>query len=166
MFGNQQRELGKIEHLALFDIYRRPRIERRTAMLADARHVRNHEIGFGDLAQRAARVALLPAARLARLAAQALGIRGFFFNPSLEGGWELFELSCPNCRRSAATSASSAAIWRFSEAINSSTSAGTTIPPLMQIRRPSSRGIRCTNTISTNLWHFGLTPRRLAVTAD
>src|SRR5271166_2629571 len=38
------------------------------------------------------------------------GMRGFFFNPSLEGGLELFELSCPNWRRRSATSASSAAI--------------------------------------------------------
>ena len=58
------------------------------------------------------------------------GTRGFAFNPSLEGGRELFELSCPNCRRRSATSASSAAIWRFSEAINSSTSTGRTMPPV------------------------------------
>src|SRR5271165_3740388 len=61
------------------------------------------------------------------------GTRGFFFNPSLEGGLELFELSCPNCRRRSATSASSAAICRLSAAINSSTSAGRTIPPLILI---------------------------------
>src|SRR5208283_1737646 len=68
--------------------------------------------------------------------------RGFFFKPSLEGGLELVELSCPNCRRRSATSASSAAIRPISEAINSSTSAGRTIPPSIQIRRPPSRKIR------------------------
>ena len=65
------------------------------------------------------------------------GTRGFFFNPSLEGGLELLELSCPNCLRSSANSASSAAIWRLSEAINSSTSAGRTIPPLISDSPPA-----------------------------
>ena len=71
MFRNHQRALGKVEHLALLDPDRRLRFERRTAMAAGARLVPNHMIGIGDLPQRAARVALLPAARLARAAAQA-----------------------------------------------------------------------------------------------
>src|SRR6266478_4174146 len=66
MLRNHERTLGKVEHLALLDPDRRPRFERRTAMAAD-----NHMIGIGDLPQRAALMALLPAARLARAAAQA-----------------------------------------------------------------------------------------------
>src|SRR6516225_3214799 len=86
------------------------------------------------------------------------GTRGFFFNPSLEGGLELFELSCPNCRRRSATSASSAAICRFSAAINSSTSAGRTIPPLIQIRPPPSRKIRHPTPIPRNRVTFRTHP--------
>ena len=73
MFGHQQRALGKIEHLTLFDRNRRIRLERQTAMLADAGRMGNHKIGFGDLPQGVALVALLPAAHLARTAAQASG---------------------------------------------------------------------------------------------
>ena len=73
MFGHQQRALGKIEHLTLFDRNRRIRPQRQTAMLADAGRMGNHKIGFGDLPQGAALVALLPAAHLARTAAQASG---------------------------------------------------------------------------------------------
>ncbi len=50
-------------------------------MLADARHVRNHEIGLGDLPQRAALVALLPGARLARTTAQASGQARLLLQP-------------------------------------------------------------------------------------
>jgi hypothetical protein len=57
------------------------------------------------------------------------GARGFFFNPSLEGGFELFVLFSPNRRRSSATNASSSAIRRSFEASNSAISAGITIPP-------------------------------------
>src|SRR5271165_3356675 len=71
MLGDHERALGKIEHLALLDPRGRPRIERRTAMAACARLVPNHAIGIGDLRQRAALVAGLAAARLARAAAQA-----------------------------------------------------------------------------------------------
>src|SRR5215831_6542110 len=71
MLRNHERSLGKVEHLALLDPDRRLRFEWRTAMAAGARLVPNHMIGIGDLPQRAALVALLPAARLARAAAQA-----------------------------------------------------------------------------------------------
>ena len=73
MFGDHQRPLGKVEHLALLDPDRRLRIERRTAMATGARRVLNHAIRIGDLPQRIPFVALLPAARLARAAAQAAG---------------------------------------------------------------------------------------------
>src|SRR5260370_32580572 len=68
MLRNHERTLGKVEHLALLDPDRRPRFERRTAMAAGARLVPNHMIGIGDLPQRAALMALLPAARPARAA--------------------------------------------------------------------------------------------------
>src|ERR1700686_2769874 len=126
-------------------------------MPAHARLVRNHEIGLGDLPQRVARVALLAAARLAGLAAQTAGRRGFFFNPSLEGGFELFVLSSPKRRRSSATTASSSAIRRSFEANNSWISGGMTIPLLIQIRRLPSLTISLPGSVSTNLWQFGLT---------
>src|SRR5208337_3072520 len=71
MFGDEERALGKIEHLALLNVLGRLRIERPTATAARARLVANHAIGIGDLPQRPARVARLAAARLARAAAQA-----------------------------------------------------------------------------------------------
>jgi len=71
MFGDQERPLDKIERLALLNALGRLRIERPTAMAARARLVANHAIGIGDLPQRAALVARLAAARLARAAAQA-----------------------------------------------------------------------------------------------
>ncbi len=74
MFGDHERALGKIEHLAFLDSGRRLRIERPPATAAGARLVSNHPIGIGDLPQRGALVARLPAARLARSAAQAAGV--------------------------------------------------------------------------------------------
>ena len=85
------------------------------------------------------------------------GARGFFFNPSLEGGFELFVLSSPNRRRSSATKASSSAIRRSFEANNSWISGGMTIPLLSQIRRLPSLTISLPGSVSTNLWQFGLT---------
>src|SRR3982074_3153881 len=71
MCRNHERALGKVEHLALLDPDRRLRFEPRTAMPAGARRAPNHMRGVGHLPPRAARVALLPAARLARAASQA-----------------------------------------------------------------------------------------------
>src|SRR5277367_808005 len=85
------------------------------------------------------------------------GARGFFFNPLLEGGFELFVLSSPSRRRSSATKASSSAIRRSFEASNSWISGGMTIPLLIQIRRTLSPKIRQPRPVSTNLWQFGLT---------
>jgi hypothetical protein len=89
------------------------------ATLARTRLVRNHEIGFGRLPQSVARVALLPPLGLPDLPRRLRGARGFFFSPSLEGGFELFVLSNPNRRSSSATKASSSAIRRSFEASNS-----------------------------------------------
>ena len=131
MFGDHERALGKIEHLALLDPRGRLRIERRTAMAARARLMPNRAIGIGDRSVVPPSWPVWPPLTLPERPRRLPGMRGFFFNPSLEGGLELFELSCPNWRRRSATSASSAAIRRLSEAINSSTSAGRTIPPLI-----------------------------------
>jgi hypothetical protein len=49
MFGDQQRALGKIEHLALLDPDRRRLIERRTTMAARAGLVSNRVVGIGHL---------------------------------------------------------------------------------------------------------------------
>ena len=81
MFRNHERALGKVEHLALLDPDRRLRFERRTAMAAGARLMPNHMIGIGGLPQRAALVALLPAARLARAASQAARDPRFLLQP-------------------------------------------------------------------------------------
>jgi hypothetical protein len=74
MFRDHERAFGKVEHRARLDPYRRLRFKRRTAMTAHARLVPNPAIGIGDLPQRPAFVALLPAARLARGVAQAAGV--------------------------------------------------------------------------------------------
>jgi hypothetical protein len=102
-------------------------------------------------ARRRVLVALCPPLALPERPRRLPATRGFFFNPSLEGGLELFELSCPICRRRSATSACSAAIWRFSEAINSSTSAGRRIPPLIQILSPKSPTFLPSKANSTKL---------------
>src|SRR5208283_3952740 len=81
MFGDQERALGKIEHLALLDLRGRLRIEWRTAMAAGARFVPNHAIGIGDLPQRAALMARLAAARLARAAAKTAGHARLLLQP-------------------------------------------------------------------------------------
>ena len=49
-------------------------------------------------------------------------MRGFFAKPSLEGGFELVELSWPRRRLSSATSACNAATSARSDAINASAS--------------------------------------------
>ena len=73
MFGHRRQPVRQAEDLPLLHRDRRRRIERRLAPLATANFLRNHEIGLGDLAQRVAPVTLLPAARLARTAAQSPG---------------------------------------------------------------------------------------------
>src|SRR5260221_11343766 len=156
MLRNHERALGKVEHLALLDPDRRLRFERRAAMAAGARLVPNHMIRIRDLPQRAALVALLPAARLARAASQAARDTRLLLQPVARR--RLGTVRCPSCRRRSATSAWSAAIWRFSEAINSSTSAGRPIPPLIQILSPKSPKFLSSKANSTKLWYFGLTP--------
>ena len=81
MFRDPQWALGKVEHLPLLDPYRRSRLERPTAMAACACRVPNHAIGIGDLPQRAALVTRLPAARLARTAAQTAANTWFLPQP-------------------------------------------------------------------------------------
>ena len=81
MFGDHERALGKIEHLALLDPRGPPRIERQTAMAACARLMPDRAIGIGDLQQSAALVAGLAAADLARAAAQAAGDARLLLQP-------------------------------------------------------------------------------------
>jgi hypothetical protein len=116
-------------------------------MPARAALVPNNGVGIGHLPQRAALMALLAAARFARTTAKAAGDPRLLTNPSLEGGLELFELSRPKRRRRSETSARSAKISALSEAINSSTSAGSVIPPLIQIRAAMSPTTRRANKI-------------------
>ncbi len=138
MFGDHERALGNVENLPPLDSRRRLCIERRTAMAARTGLVSNHGVGIGDLPQSPTFVARLAAAPLARTTAQTSRNPRFLFSPSLDGGLELFELSKSNRRRSSATSARSAVISAFSEAIKSAASAGISIPHLIQICRSVS----------------------------
>ena len=81
MFRDQQRALGDIEHLALLDPDRPLRIQRQTATPTQAGLMQNNRVGVAHLPQRAAPVALLTAARLARATAQADGEPGLLLQP-------------------------------------------------------------------------------------
>lgn len=106
MFGDHERSLGKVEHLALLDPDRRPRIERRTAMAAGARPMCSiTQSGSATCRNVSPLWPFCPPLALSERPRRLPATRGFFFNPSLEGGLELLELSCPNCRRRSATSA-------------------------------------------------------------
>ena len=87
MFRNHERALGKVEHLALLDPDRRLRFERPTAMAAAARLMPNHMIG-GSAACRNVPPwwPFCPPLALPERPRRLPAIRGFFFNPSLEGG--------------------------------------------------------------------------------
>src|SRR5271155_5757540 len=157
MFGHQQQALGKVEHLPPS-----------TAMLefgSSGEQQRSHARAWcrttkSGLATRR-RVSPAwpswPPLALPDLPRRLRAARGFFFNPSLEGGFELFVLSSPSRRRNSATKASSSAIRRSLAASNSWISGGMTIPLLIQIRRTLSPKIRQPRPVSTNLWQFGLT---------
>ena len=131
MFRDQQRTLGKIEHLAFLDPNRRHRIQRRTAMAARAGLVPNHGVGIGDLTQRAALMALLAPARLARAAAQAARHPRLLLQPVAR--WRFRTLR--TVQTQSTTKFDNLRLKRqnlgdLSEAISSSTSAGRVIPPL------------------------------------
>jgi hypothetical protein len=72
-------------------------------------------------------------------------MRGFFVKPSLEGGFELVELSWPRRRLSSATSARNAAISARNAAISSSASAARIIHTLTHIQPALSPKIRHSN---------------------
>jgi hypothetical protein len=110
MFGDHKHALGNIENLPLLSSRRRPRIERQTAIATSAGLVSNHGIEMGHLPQSAAFVARLAPLGLPERPRRLPAMRGLFFSPSLEGGFELFELSRSKRRRSSATSARSAVI--------------------------------------------------------
>jgi hypothetical protein len=71
-------------------------------MPAGARLVNDDPVRIGDPLERIALVPLLPAARAPRRVRRLVG---FFRKPSLDGGFELVELSRPSRRRSSAFSA-------------------------------------------------------------
>ena len=131
VFGHLDHALGKVEHLPFFRADHRTRVKPSATMAAKSCGALDDPVGVGDLAKRIAPVALLTAARLARAVRKLPRMRGLFFNPSLDGGFELLELSNPSRRRSSAFSARSASISRFRDAISSSTSEAS-IPPLSQ----------------------------------
>ena len=151
MFGDHQRALGKIEHRRFSSHGRGRRISgersgrRRTPRVEPPNRDRRPAATSRHLWPFCPPLALPGATRRLPAMRACSSIR------SLEGGLELFELSCPNCRRRSATSARSATISRLSEAINPSTSAGRTIPPLISSRRPPSQKIDPPNTFSTQL---------------
>jgi hypothetical protein len=70
MFGHPKQALGQIEHLPFLLIDHAAPVEIRAAMPASRRSVFDHGVGFDDLPQRVALVALLSPARLARARAQ------------------------------------------------------------------------------------------------
>ena len=70
MFGHPKPALGQIEHLPFLLIDHAAPVEIRAAMPASRRSVFDHGVGFDDLPQRVALVALLSPARLARARAQ------------------------------------------------------------------------------------------------
>ena len=104
MLGDFDQPLRKIEGLAPLHPDRHRRAQARAAMAAGAGFVLDDPIGLGDLAQGLAFVALLPAARPARPFAKAHW-RARLPKPSLDGGFELVELSSPSLRLSSAFSA-------------------------------------------------------------
>ena len=108
-------------------------------MAAGARLMPNHMIGIDGLPQRAALVALLPAARTCPS-----GLAGCSRSEASsstrrsKAAWNCSNCPVPAVDEDQRLPAWSTAIWCFSEAINSSTSAGRFSTPLIQIPSPKS----------------------------
>ena len=85
MFGDHQPRLGRIEHLPLLNARDHRGRQPGEAMAARLRFVALDDVGLCDRLQRVAGVSGLPAARLARLAAQAAGDARRLLQPSLDG---------------------------------------------------------------------------------
>ena len=98
MLSDLNQPLGQIKHLPLLH----PRLHRRgkpgAAAATDVGRMPLDPIGGFDLFERVALVPFLPAAPLPERPRRLPGTRGFFFSPSLEGGFELLELFNSNCR--------------------------------------------------------------------
>jgi hypothetical protein len=154
--GDCERAFGKVENLPLLN-RRRLRIKRRTAMAASAGLVPNPGVRIGHCRNVPPLRPFWPPLGLPERPRGRPAIRGFFLSPSLEGGLELFELSRLNRRRRSATSARSAVISALSQAIKSATSAGISIPPLIQIRSPRVSKTSQPKPNSPTPWPFGLT---------
>jgi hypothetical protein len=115
--GHDERLLRKIEHLALLLADLRIRGKPRLAMRASLGRVLDNHVRLGDWAQRIAAAPLSrPPLRLPVRLRKPPDTRRFFFSPSLDGDFELLELSKSSRRRSSAFSASSASILRIREA--------------------------------------------------
>ena len=80
-------------------------------------------VGFGDLPQRVALRPFCPPLGLPERVRRLRKRRGFFFSPSLEGGFELLELSNPRRRRSSAFSVGSTSTSSLSASISATASA-------------------------------------------
>ena len=101
--------VGQIEHLPGAVADARVLIQARAAPGAGRRVMIDHDIGFSDLPQGLAFVALLPARFLAPDRSRRLLARAGFVSPSLDGGLPLFELFSPSRRSGTASRAFSAA---------------------------------------------------------
>ena len=102
MLDDLEQPLRQIEHLTPLNACRHRRTRGAAAMQASRGRMRHDPVGLGDLAKGFALVPLLPAARAPDGSRR---LTGFFFRPSLDGGFELVQLSSPSRRRSSAFSA-------------------------------------------------------------
>ena len=98
MLRDLDQPLGQIEDLALLH----PRLHRRgkpgAAAAADVGRMPLDPIGGFDLFERSPLCPFCPPLRFPERPRRLPGTRGFFFSPSLEGGFELLELFNSNCR--------------------------------------------------------------------
>jgi hypothetical protein len=105
VFGHVEQPRRQIEHLTPLHPRRHRQAQGAAAVPAARSLVRHDPVGLGDLAKRSALCPLCPP--LARPAGSRR-LAGFFLNPSLDGSFELVELSKPSRRRSSAFSARNA----------------------------------------------------------
>lgn len=102
----------------------------------------NPDIGFLDLAERFARMPLLPA-RLLPVRSRRLLTRGGFFSPSLDGGLPLLELFSPKRRSNSASRPMSATFSARSAAFsarNAATTDASSVAAGGSSREPGSLG--------------------------
>ena len=130
--------VGQIEHLPCAVADARVLIQARAAPGAGRRIMIDHDIGFSDLPQGLAFVALCPPGFLPDRSRRLLARAGFV-SPSLDGGLPLFELFSPSRRSSSASRAFSAAFSASRAATSASRSSS-------DGARGDLRVIRCLNS--------------------